>query len=107
MRCRRRKNGAQIRKNKSASFCLTFHVFVTQQSLEEKRYFSIYARDSIVNRKKWLLKEKADNQNKQGSCFESRDMTIFSPETLNLEQAGWITRKSECAVVIQSCPKST
>lgn len=34
---------------------------------------------------------------KPGSSFESRGMIISSLETLNLEQAGWITRESECA----------
>lgn len=32
-------------------------------------------------------------QSDQGSCFESREVTIFSLPTLNLEQTGWITKR--------------
>lgn len=32
-------------------------------------------------------------QSDQGSCFESREVTIFSLPTLNLEQTGWIPKR--------------
>lgn len=34
-----------------------------------------------------------EKQSDQGSCFESREVTIFSLQTLNLEQTGWITKR--------------
>lgn len=67
--------------------------------LPEVLHVNIYARGSVVNRKKWLLKEKAVRPR---VLFWIQGHDYFL--TWNLEfGTSKMDNKNECAVVIQSC----